>query len=575
MSDDPNLKVKVTADTKEAEGAIEKFGGKVAGAFAAYFSAKAIASGIQAVVAEATEGEQAVHSFNLALQAAGKFTDAASSSFQNFAANLEMTTGVQDDVILKNSAMLVSIGKLSGQGLNQATTAALDLARGMNVDVGTAFNVMAKAAQGNTMALAKYGLEVRKGATDSEKFAAALAFVENRFGGMAAGNLKTWEGVMTKLTNGFDKFKEAIGNLIIQSPKLKALFSILADGFYSMAGSLERVGKSGQFMDGLVDKMFAIGHAIINWILKPLEAVGNIFAVGLMTIITSFISTLGTLASAFDKLFGTNHAASLQQMAQTWAIATEDMAMKASEFDTSSSQVLQNGLTKVKEKVDATASSFRENLIPAMTETAVQGSSFWSEFTAGFQQGYETIDAAMQSMSAGIKALGAQTKNTFVNGFSNAFASVGKNLVEGRGAFSDFGKVILGMLGNVAMQMGSFFIAAGIGFLFLDPGRGAGLIAAGIGLSLLGGILQALGGSGTGTAAAATESSGAAPVTNVGGSGMALADESERQAPGNNFTFVVEGNIFDTQETGKRIVDIMHTTFADTGATLPKGIVPT
>jgi hypothetical protein len=575
MADDPNLRVKVTADTSEAESSIEKLAGKVGNLFAGYLSAKALIGAVQAVTHAANESNQAVQAFNLSLAASGKYSNAASQAFQDYASKLEMTTGIQDDLILKNAALLVSVGRLSGEGLNKATKAALDLAAGLQIDVGTAFNVMAKAAEGNVMGLAKYGLEVRKGATDSEKFAAALQFVNNRFGDMSTGNLKTWDGVMNKVSNGFEKFEEAIGKMIINSPKLRALLTVVADGFYSMAQSIEKVGKSGHFMDGLIDKFFQLGKILTDWVLKPIEVLANFLGTFIIGRIAAFMQALAYLAPLLDKVFHTDYSSSIQQMADTWKAATLNMAETSANFDVSTSQKLSAGLDLVKQKVNETASQFRDDLIPALKATTDQGNNFWSDFGSGFTSGFANLKEGLKSMSDGMNQLGQQVKGTFVSGFSNAFATIGKNLVAGRGAFSDFGKALLSMLGSVAMQMGAFFIAMGTGFLFVpgEEGRGLGLIAAGAGLSLLGGILQALGG-------AAEEQAPPEPDKPSGGSGSGsgmfkMNDISEREKQANNFTFVVEGNVFDSRETGQRMVDIFHDTFAQTGATLPKGMVPT
>jgi hypothetical protein len=56
---------------------------------------------------------------------------------------------------------------------------------------------------------------------------------------------------------------------------------------------------------------------------------------------------------------------------------------------------------------------------------------------------------------------------------------------------------ILDFFGNLASQIGKFFIQTGIGMLFIDPFAGAGLMAAGLALSFMGGIL---GGKGSGNA---------------------------------------------------------------------------
>jgi hypothetical protein len=140
----------------------------------------------------------------------------------NYANSLENLTGVQDDVILKNSAMLVSVGKLSGDTLKQTTKAALDLAVGLQIDTSTAFDMMAKAATGNAGSLARWGIRVDESLPKSEQFAKVLQTVSEKFNGLAASKMNTFEGSMMKLTNSFNDFLKVIGDVVTKSPLVAA-----------------------------------------------------------------------------------------------------------------------------------------------------------------------------------------------------------------------------------------------------------------------------------------------------------------------------------------------------------------
>jgi hypothetical protein len=116
------------ADTKPAEQSLESFGDKVVEigrkasiALAGYFSFRALSIGFEKAVESAMEAERAVKQFNAAMISTGTYTEAASASFEDYASSLERTTGVADDVIMSNAALLVSIGKLEGEGLKRAT----------------------------------------------------------------------------------------------------------------------------------------------------------------------------------------------------------------------------------------------------------------------------------------------------------------------------------------------------------------------------------------------------------------------------------------------------------------------
>lgn len=177
----------------------------------------------------------------------------------------------------------------------------------------------------------------------------------------------------------------------------------------------------------------------------------------------------------------------------------------------------------------------------------------------------ESDDAA-----AYLKRQGEMVKQTFqgvfVNGIQNAFSAFGRALVTGGDAFGEFGRQALSMLGSLAMQMGQFLILAGAGWMLI-PGfqASAGAVAAGIALTVLGGVLQALGaGGGTpaapGTPAAASPAGGGTTAS-YDSPMAAMTPEQERAKAQTGVQVIVQGNIFDNRETGLQIAQIINDSF--------------
>lgn len=554
------------ANTKPAEESLENFGDKVIGigktlgaAVAAYASFSAIKHILSESASAAMESERAVLALNSALAASGKYSQEASSSYQEFASSLEKTTGIQDELILKNGALLVSLGKLSGDALENATKAALDLSRGMQIDVGTAFDMVAKAANGNVMALTRYGLEVNKSDTDSQKFAKTLDFINQRFGGAASGNLNTFEGSLQHLKLGFDDIIESIGKVITNSPKLIALFQVVGDSFYNFS---ESISKSKGSLDSLVDSLFSAGKVITNWILKPLEMIGNFLATGFAAAMTTFFSALEKVAPLLDKVFKTDYTESIRSLKDVWAQTTVNMAEDAAAFDVSSSESIDGAIVRAQEKVDVLAEKIK-GLPPVINNEDISSAADKADgFFDGFKQGL--ID-----MSASISTLGKQVSSTFVNGFSNAFASMGKAIVKGQNVLQAFGGAILSTLGSIAIQMGQFYIAAGLATLFLNPAAGIGMIIAGGALATLGGVLQSLG-SGGETPAAGGGGGTVGSGGTISGATTLSADTApeERAKAQTGVTVVVQGNVFDNKETGLQIANIINDAFDTNGTTI-------
>lgn len=563
----PEVVAKLRLDDSEAKKDAEAFGASlsklgvgVAAAVAA--SIAAIAIGIKKSIDAAVEAELAVKAFNQALVSSGTYSKEASDSFQDFATSLQKTTGVSDELILKNAALLVSVGKLSGEGLKTATQAALDLAGGLQIDVGQAFDVVTKAANGNIGMLAKYGLEVNKGATDSQKFAQALEFINRSFGGAAASGLQGFTGSITKLSNSFEDIFEETGKIFTNSKTLRVLINFVAKAFDGVSESIARVGKSGDLLQPVFNGFIKLGKIILEYVIAPLEMIGSVVATAFGTIATGVSAVLVPVGAVLDKILGTNLKDQAVSVRDTWATITTGLAEDTLNGGAQVSMGLSQQLTNFQTTVTEQAAMVNDEI--AAMPIALQASSAEQEtFFSGFMKG-------ISDMSKSISNLGKQVSQTFVNGFSSAFAAIGKALVEGGNAFGSFGKAILTMLGQVAIQMGTFYIAAGIAAIWLNPAQGAGLIGGGIALSILGGVLMALGGGGGGAAAASGQvAPGSAPGATVGGSGsdMGLANEEERVRPNTGVTVNIQGNVLDRRQTGLEIAQIINESFDTDGVT--------
>ncbi len=169
-------------------------------------------------VKAAEEQENAINSLNIALAQTGKYSEDTSKEIQDYAAELQKTTGVADDVILKNAALIQSLAQLDKNGLKDATQAALDLSTALDKDLGSASEALGKAANGNITSLQKMGLAIQKGRTDAETFNNALQVIEDRFGGAAQEKVNTFAGSIRLATVSFEDLTKEIGFLVVQNP---------------------------------------------------------------------------------------------------------------------------------------------------------------------------------------------------------------------------------------------------------------------------------------------------------------------------------------------------------------------
>jgi hypothetical protein len=200
----------------------------------------AIAAGL-AVAARAFKGaldaqskqEQSINSLNLALANQGNLLPGTSKRLQEYASELQKITTSGDEVILANQALLASFG-MNEEQLKVSTRAALDFAAATGRDMKVAVNLIGKAFVGETGELSRYGIIIDKNIPKSEKFAAVMEQMSNRFGGQAQAQVATFSGQMEQLGNAVGDVQEAFGRFIGE-------FFKLGGGMQPTLALLERV----------------------------------------------------------------------------------------------------------------------------------------------------------------------------------------------------------------------------------------------------------------------------------------------------------------------------------------------
>lgn len=534
---------KFGADTSEVEKSIDGLGsqitsfGKTAGlAIGGFFAASKMIDFFQSAEAAAIESEKAVKQFNFTLKAAGVFSEQASQGFRNYASSLQKVTGIQDEAILAGASTLIQIGELSGTALNRTVVASLDLAAARGIDVASAFEMVARAAQGNVMPFAKLGVEFKNNATDAEKFAQVLGFIETKMTGAAQENLKGYSGALLELKNTWGDLVEEIGNAIINSE--------------TSTKSIQLLTESISFLRWL----FIYTVASTKMLAAELVYLGSV----------AWAVAQGIALADFGKMKEGLDAASLslataRQSTTDWYNSFAELNNQAVTSTIPNLEKKNRVLEKTKEQIDA-AKQALERLRYAQEEYEE------TQFFAGFIKG-------LRSMQLSMAQVGGIFAKNFVGGLTNGFAAIGAAIVKGENAMDAFGKAMLGAFGAALVQMGQGFIALGIAQLFTIgmAAQGAALIAAGAGVVVAGGVLQALGGGGSGAAAASATTAGANyAVTDTSQNNEDLfsqTPEQEREKAKTGVTINVQGNILDRRETGLELAEILNSAF-DTNGTL-------
>jgi len=224
-------KVNVTVEAKDkATGVIKGVGGAVDGlgnkfktfgtAVKAFFlspvglmisAAASLGLAFKKASSEAAEQEAALNKLSAAMRNNKTFTDGAFNSAINYANELQNTTTIADEVAVSAMAMINSLTRLTGDGLNRATMAAADLSAGLGVDLESAAQLLSKSIAGNVNALGRYGITIKGAAGSSERLDSAIKSITEKFGGRATAETKTFNGAVIMLKNSTSELFEAIG----------------------------------------------------------------------------------------------------------------------------------------------------------------------------------------------------------------------------------------------------------------------------------------------------------------------------------------------------------------------------
>lgn len=272
-------------------------------------------------------GEQELVETKLAaaMETAGMFTIEAFKANLAYATSLQKTTTFGDEAIITVQTLFANYG-IATEKQKELTKATLDGAVGMRMDLSAAAALVAKTIGSTTNALARYGIEVTGAANSSERAASVIKALNEKFGGSAAAEAKTYAGAMKQFKNVIGDLWQELGkNLLpvlttmVQTLRDKVFVAIdfvnknstrLEETFFKLANIIIKVAK---FLFFVVEIMFDFRKALqesTGWtkvFLKTLDILGK---------------TVNTIIKTF-KAFGSGVAAIFKVMKADFSGARE------------------------------------------------------------------------------------------------------------------------------------------------------------------------------------------------------------------------------------------------------------
>lgn len=525
---------------KSISSSFKSIAATVAAAGAAILSGAAF----KKVIDEATKSENAINRLNQSLRSAGTFSEEASLRIQDFAEQIQNTTTLEDEAVLSGVALAQNFTKTSEAAQN-LTEAAIDLAAATGVSLDTAVENLGKSLSGTAGRMTQSVPEIKKFTEEQLKAGAAIDFVAKRFAGAGAAELNTFSGALKRLNNLTGNLLEEFGKFVIKSPAIREAFKFVSESIIKVTKEITKMrGEGGdQFKQFLIDAINI--SKFFTTILGP--AIEFIFG-----LINKVGVAIGGLAGVFQALAhpGSRSAITIGQV-------FDELAIKSDAFKLKTTEAIKQYLTDLEEAVRRSQE-------------------------AGKKLGKNSEDAAIE-VSNNFKEMAGVISGPVNSLIVAGVSSIGAALVKGGSAFGDFAKTALNILGDFAIQLGIFIVAADTAVIKLKASLlsffgGAGIVA-GLALIAIGGALKAFaaGPSGGGATAPTSSSIGggvsggtSAPI----GESAASFEPQERQAPSTSISVNIAGNVLGDKRTlGKEIADSLNEAFGFDGIVLARGAI--
>ena len=227
-------------------GLVKQFAPAITGAAALTVGIGLTVKGLKWVVSEAAEAEKASAQLGAVLTSTNYAAGMTTKELNNLADSLSAMSGIDDELIVKNEAIMLTFTRIGEQVFPQAMEAALDISVALGQDlqssvimVGKAMNVAAGDTSGASMALSamkRVGVAFTTQQIDMAKQAIAtgdtlayqkiiLGELGTEFGGQAKAMGGTYAGAVNTLKVAFGNLGESIG-ISLLPPLTEAITSL-------------------------------------------------------------------------------------------------------------------------------------------------------------------------------------------------------------------------------------------------------------------------------------------------------------------------------------------------------------
>lgn len=264
------VKEKVDETGKSADKTREKFaqwGQILTGLKSGFDILMGIVKNMRGMVDEAEAGELALKRLTFSFEEnAGMSSEAAERSAQSFAewaSSMQAVTNFEDDIIVKSAALATQLTGLTGEGLKEFLTAAMDLATGLDMDLGAAIEKISASMEAGVPvfrgASEEYKKALQDARTENERMEISLKFIQEKFGGTA----QEMKSAGKSFDNTFGDLRETAGALL--STVLVPLMEIVSAGIKGFNDWDPKIQAVTLAVGGLTVAVIAFNLAVGGW----------------------------------------------------------------------------------------------------------------------------------------------------------------------------------------------------------------------------------------------------------------------------------------------------------------------
>jgi hypothetical protein len=532
-------------------------------------------------IESAAKAEVEVNRLNQSLRNAGRFSQETSKDFLAFATSIEKTTTLSGGQVTEILALANNFAKTNEEA-KKLTTAAIELSAATGKDVNSSLQALTSSLQGSAGALGKTVPEVKNLTAEQLKAGEAVDLVAKKFAGSAASALNTYDGALLSLGNAFDSLFTSIGNFIVKSPAVVAVLKVAGQLVSDVASSITKAqGASGDVFKPLLLSAIAFGKAVVTFVITPFEVLANVIFLTIRTAIQGIFNLIELLKlvpgvkDTFDVLDGAIRQILGETVKLGGAIANLKIFDPIRETAISDSFLL--AFQKFEEAARESGERARNNLNPDDKPAGeptpdVEKLSVFDGFSAVLDGANSQLDDFTKNARKGFNDVGKAAIQGIGTGVGGAFAAFGKAISTGENALEAFGAALLQSIGQTSIQIGTNFILLGAAYTFAGDPRGPGLLAAGAALAAFGGILAGAGG-GKATAPTPGTPGGVAVNTQpaIAETDVSQSIEERQRETRQGVNVVIEGSVFDSSESGLRIVELIDKAFNEQGVSVRRG----